>query len=200
MSLNAYHYEHITAPRGSPLLFTFHGTGGDEHQFSALVHQLAFRAALISPRGDVSENGALRFFKRTAEGIYNMPDLQARTATMATFVNAHIKALAPSRVIGLGYSNGANLLASMLFQQADLFDDAILMHPLIPFEPDRNGSLSAKRILITAGRNDPICPAPLTRKLADHFAEQGAVTSTKWHEGGHEIQQGELKEIAAFLT
>ena len=92
-------------------------------------------ATLIAPRGDVSENGALRFFRRTGEGVYDMDDLARATAKMAGFVAAHIEAAAPSRVIGLGYSNGANILASVMFGNPTLLDDAVLMHPLIPWDP-----------------------------------------------------------------
>src|SRR6185312_12430966 len=100
---------------------------------------------------------------------------------------------------GLGYSNGANILASVLFAEAGLFDDAILMHPLIPFEPPANPGLKATRILITAGRDDPICPAPLTQRLADYFRRQGAEPRLQWHDGGHGIERSEVEAVAEFL-
>ena len=83
-----------------------------------LVRELMPGAAIVAPRGDVSEHGALRFFRRRGEGVYDMADLAARTAAMAGFVEAHAAIAAPSRVIGLGYSNGANILASVIFAAA----------------------------------------------------------------------------------
>ena len=51
------------------------GTGGDEGQFLRLARDLVPSATIVSPRGDVSEHGAARFFRRTEEGVYDLPDL-----------------------------------------------------------------------------------------------------------------------------
>jgi phospholipase/carboxylesterase len=129
-----------------------------------------------------------------------MADLALRTEKMKRFVAGLKAEHSPSRVIGLGYSNGANILASVLFEAADLFDDAVLMHPLIPFEPPENPGLAGARVLITAGRNDPICPPPLTERLGDYFRRQGAELRLQWHGGGHGIEPGEIAAIRDFLA
>ncbi len=103
-----------------------------------------------------AEFGAARFFRRTGEGVYDMDDLARATAKMADFAAAHVAAARPSSVLGLGYSNGANILASVLFAAPGLFDAAVLMHPLIPFEPQDRSRLDAARVLVTAGRRDPM--------------------------------------------
>ncbi len=180
----------------APVIFLFHGTGGDENQFFELAGQLLPGARRVAPRGDVSEQGALRYFRRTGEGVYDMDDLAQRTRAMTEFVRA--QAGSASRVIGLGYSNGANILASMQFASPDLFDQAVLMHPLIPFAPPA-ADFSGRRVLITAGRRDPIAPASATQVLADYFSANGAETQLVWHEGGHELRQDELAAIQAFL-
>src|SRR5262245_30820600 len=137
-------YRHVIEPGAAngPLLFAFHGTGGNESQLLPLARHVLPGASIVSPRGDVSEYGAPRFFRRTGEGVYDMDDLAARTAKMASFVRAHKEEKKPPATIGLGYSNGANILASMLFTDPGLFDAAVLMHPLIPFEPRSTGSLA----------------------------------------------------------
>jgi phospholipase/carboxylesterase len=122
-----------------------------------------------------------------------------RTENMALFVSALKEKHAPAKVIGLGYSNGANILASMLFRQGRLFDEAVLMHPLIPFEPPVNANLADVRILMTAGRNDPICPAPLTAKLEQYFKARGAGVSLAWHNAGHNVTREEIAAIQAFF-
>lgn len=190
--------EERTRP-GAALLFTFHGTGGDEGQFAALAGQLMPDAGHIAPRGDVSEGGALRYFRRKAEGVYDMADLAARTAAMAAFVAGHKERLSPARVMGLGYSNGANILASVAFHAPGLFDDLVLMHPLIPFRPAK-AALAGTRVLITAGQNDPICPAPMTEALAAVLREDGAEVALDWHQGGHEVRPGEVAVAARFLA
>lgn len=185
---------------GAPLLFTFHGTGGTEAQLHQLGQDLVRGAHVVSPRGDVSENGALRFFRRTAEGIYDMDDLAARTAAMADFIASEKSEIGASSVIGLGYSNGANILANVALTRPDLVDDLILLHPLIPFELEPQPGLDGRRILITAGEKDPICPTELTRKFSDYLQRQGAFVSEHWHDGGHELRQSELDAIARFIS
>ena len=200
MSLNTYQFVERPAPAGATLFFTFHGTGGDEQQFFELAQNLMPAAHIISVRGDVSEHGALRFFKRTGEGVYDMEDLALRTKAMAEFVAAHKLRTKATRVIGLGYSNGANILASMMFKTPALFDDAVLMHPLIPWLPADQPGLAGKRVLITAGKRDPICPAAFSERLGTYFEQQKAETKLLWHEGGHELRQTEIDAAKLFLA
>jgi phospholipase/carboxylesterase len=200
MSINSYqHRVHKAEQPGSPLLFVFHGTGGDENQFFDFGRRLLPQAGIVSPRGDVSEHGASRFFRRTGEGVYDMDDLAARTSTMAEFIRAHKDSARPSNVIGLGYSNGANILASVMLSQPELFDAAVLLHPLIPWNPAAQPGLAGKHLLITSGQRDPICPPELTQSFADYLISQGAGTSLVWHSGGHEIQQSEMVAIERFV-
>ena len=200
MSIQLYKYELRAGTPGGPLVFAFHGTGGDESQLVPLAAQLVPSATVISPRGDVSEAGALRFFRRTGEGVYDMADLAQRTEAMGRFVAAHAERHAARPVIGIGYSNGANILASLIFRQPELFDAAVLMHPLIPFRPQIDGSLGKARLLITAGRRDPICPPPLTEALAKALQAAGAKVELAWHDGGHELRPSEVDAAAAFLA
>lgn len=198
MSLDSYHHFHKPATDGRPLMFLFHGTGGDETQFTELAASLMPEAALVSPRGDVDEHGAARFFRRTGEGVYDMDDLARATSKMAAFVEAHIAHAKPNRVLGLGYSNGANILASVIFAHPQLFDAAVLMHPLIPFTPRVDSRINT-RLLLTAGRRDPICPAPMTERLHAQLQEAGAEGELLWHDGGHELRQVEIDAAAEFL-
>lgn len=193
MSKDAYIHKMLPGSPGSPLLFVFHGTGADENQLLSFGRELLPSATIVSPRGDVSEHGAARFFRRTGEGVYDMDNLARATGKMAGFVKAHVEAAKPSAVFGLGYSNGANILASLVFAEPTLFDATALMHPLIPFEPDVQGSLAGRRILITAGRRDPICPPNLTTRLEVHLRADGADVTVEWHDGGHEVRPNEIE-------
>lgn len=195
--MSKYHFraDPITDPAG-PVIFLFHGTGGDENQFFELAGQLLPGTRRVAPRGDVSEYGALRYFRRTGEGVYDMEDLKVRTAAMIEFVRE--QAGEASKVIGLGYSNGANILASVQFAAPNLFDTTVLMHPLIPFTPPK-ADFSGRRVLITAGRRDPMAAATVTQSLADYFVGNGAETRLAWHEGGHEVRNEELVAIQTFI-
>lgn len=188
-----------TEGTGDTLLLTFHGTGGTERQFHELGPRLLPGAHVTSPRGEVSEGGALRFFRRTGEGVYDMEDLARRTAAMGDFVAQEVARTKAGRVVGLGYSNGANILALVLVARPDLFTEAVLLHPLIPFTPAPAPGLTGRRVLVTAGWRDPICPAPLTQGLADWLEGQGAEVTLRWHDGGHEIAPAEWQAVQAFL-
>ena len=187
------------AGANAPLIFLFHGTGGDENQFFDLAAELVPGATRVAPRGDVSEHGALRYFRRTAEGVYDMADLKQRTAAMTDFLRAEVARRQPSKVLGLGYSNGANILASVQFGAPELFDATVLMHPLIPFAPPA-AAFGGRKVLVTAGQYDPIAPAKASQALADYFNANGAVAELVWHNGGHEIRQEELLAARAFLS
>lgn len=200
MSKDSYIHEVLPGEADGPLVFAFHGTGGDENQLLGFARELVPGATIVSPRGDVSEMGAARFFRRTGEGVYDMDDLDRATGRMAGFVKAHVEAVKPSRVLALGYSNGANILVSVLFAEPGLFDAVALMHPLIPFEPDVKGSLSGRHVLITAGRRDPICPPEITSRLDAYLRASGADVRLEWHEGGHEVRPNEIEAVKSLFA
>ncbi len=182
-----------------PLLFVFHGTGGDEHQFFQFAADLIPGAGVISPRGDVSETGAARFFKRTAEGVYDMDDLYRATEKMSVFVQAWKEKFPSNPAYGFGYSNGANILASVMMARPHLFDRIGLLHPLIPWSPEAVPALAGRDVLITAGRSDAICPWPMTEQLVNWARGQGARVATEFHDGGHELREQEVLALAQFL-
>lgn len=196
----SYVFAEIAAPEGAPLLLLLHGTGGDENDLPPLGRQLLDNARIVSPRGDVSEGGALRFFRRSGMGVYDMDDLARATHKLAGFIGEQVAAHRPSSVAALGLSNGANLLASVLFTAPELVGKVVLMHPLIPFVPAPQPALSGKAVLITAGRQDPIAPAASTQRLLDYLTAQGARPQITWHNGGHEVRQVELLAARDFLT
>ena len=195
----SYHARMRAPDAGAPLIFAFHGTGGDENQFFDLVRQITPGAGIVSPRGDVSEGGAARFFRRTGEGVYDMADLARRTDRMAGFVAAQKAAHPGVPVYGFGYSNGANILASVVMAAPQLFDRVGLLHPLVPWQP-APVDLTGRRVLVSAGRRDPICPWPQSDRLLRWFADQGAEVTSAVHDGGHEIRQAELVALAGLLT
>ena len=182
---------------GATHIFTFHGTGGTEQQFHGFAEEMFPDAHVTSPRGDVSEGGALRYFRRMAEGLYDMDDLAQRSKAMADFVRS--EAAGAGRVIALGYSNGANIAATVALD-ADIFTDLVVLHPLIPWVPAPQPAFNGKRILITAGECDPICPKPQTQAFADYLKAQGADVTLHWHAGGHEIAQSDVAEIEACFV
>lgn len=198
--MDAYAHFFVPGATGAPLLFIFHGTGGDEKQLLPIAQEILPTAGIVSPRGDVDERGAKRFFRRLGEGDYDMDDLSRAAEKMRMFVRAHVAEQKPSRVLGFGYSNGANILASVVFADPALFDAAVLMHPLIPFKPRISGDTFATRVLITAGKADPLCPPDLTNRLLAYLTAAGASVEIAWHGGGHELRSEEIEAARRFLT
>ena len=197
--MDGYVYAEVAAPAGTPLLFVLHGTGGNENDLVGLGREIVPGAHLISPRGDVSENGAPRFFRRLGMGQYDMADLRRATEKLSAFIAEHRARLQPSWVGALGYSNGANVLASVLFAHPGVLDRAVLMHPLIPFVPPPQVRLANKPVLITAGRRDVIAPFAGTEQLAAYFGAQGAMVSLVAHSGGHELRPEEIAAARDLL-
>jgi phospholipase/carboxylesterase len=197
---DTYRFEERRAASGAPLLILLHGTGGDPRQLIGLGTELMPDAHIVAPEGDVLEHGVRRYFKRMGEGVYDMVDLARATTKMDSFIRHRRDEAKPSSVTVLGYSNGANILASVLFHNPKGIDRAVLMHPLIPFEPRKQPGLAGLPVLLTSGRRDPIAPAAFTERLEAYFAAQDAKVETFWHEGGHELRQEELVAVRAFLN
>src|SRR6184192_4850281 len=119
-------------------LLLLHGTGGNERDLIPLGHELDPNAALLSPRGKVLENRLPRFFRRLAEGVFDLEDLKNRTHELADFVAAAAKhyGFASDNLVAVGYSNGANIAASMLLLRPEILSDAILFRAMVPLIPE----------------------------------------------------------------
>ncbi|WP_147113251.1 alpha/beta hydrolase [Tateyamaria sp. syn59] len=199
MSTDLYQARTSAPDPARPLVFAFHGTGGDENQLFELASQIVPGAGVVSPRGDVSEGGAARFFRRTGEGVYDMDDLARATAKMTAFVAAHRAAHPGHPVYAFGYSNGANILASVFLKRPDLFDRVGLLHPLVTWGLAPNPALEDRPVLVTAGRRDPITPLPMSEQLIAWLKAQGADVQTDVHDGGHELRNTELTALTRLF-
>ena len=199
-------YEHRYMPAASdsaaPTLLLLHGTGGDENDLIPLGQMLMSEANLLSPRGNVPENGMARFFRRLAEGVFDREDLRARTEDLADFIAlaASQYGFDPSRVVAAGYSNGANIAASLLLRQPDRLRAAVLLHAMTPFVPESVPDLLGKPIFLSAGRNDPIIPQENTLQLAGLFQAAKADLTLQWHNSGHSLTREEAVAARDWLA
>src|ERR1700682_4275090 len=109
-------------------LIVLHGTGGDENDLIGIGQTIAPGAAILSPRGNVLEKGAPRFFKRLAEGVFDPKEVRSRAEELARFIRAAVSkyGLNPERVFALCYSNGANVASTVMSLETGLFRGAIL--------------------------------------------------------------------------
>jgi predicted esterase len=185
-----------------PTLLLLHGTGGDENALLDLGGMLAPGVALLSPRGKVMENGMPRYFRRLAEGVFDLSDLTRRTHELADFVETASVAydFDPARVIAVGFSNGANIATSMLLLRPSVLSAAVLLHGQVPMVPLSLPNLLGKPIFIGAGRADPLISVIETERLVALLQQAGATVTTHWHNGGHEVSPSEISAAREWLT
>ena len=186
----------------APTLLLLHGTGGDEHDLITLGQGLMSHAALLSPRGRVLENGMARFFRRIAEGIFDLEDLQLQTHALSDFVQAasHAYGFDTQRVIAVGYSNGANIAASLLLLRPEVLAGAVLFHAMLPIRPEQQPDLHNVPVFIGAGRSDALVSPAGTEQLAQLLEQSGAHVTLHWQPGGHALNQPEVQAAAAWLA
>ena len=182
-------------------LLLLHGTGGSEGDLLPLGRHLLPGAALLSPRGQVLEQGMPRFFRRLAEGVFDQEDLRRRTHELADFVASAAGAYGfdPAQVVAVGYSNGANIAASMLLLRPSALAGAALFHAMVPFVPETFPDLSGKRVFLGAGRRDPLVPVEQTEGLAAILRRAEAAVTLHWETGGHSLNGGEIEAACGWL-
>lgn len=182
-------------------LLLLHGTGGNERDLIPLGRELDPDASLLSPRGKILENGMPRFFRRLAEGVFDLEDLQTRTNELADFVAAAVRhyKLAADQIVGVGYSNGANIAASMLLLRPEIMHRAILFRAMVPLNPDRLPNLSSMHVWIGAGDQDPIVPPSETRRLAELLRRAGADVTIRFAKAGHGLTNDDVVTARDWL-
>jgi phospholipase/carboxylesterase/glyoxalase family protein len=196
-------HRYVPARRAdAPTLLLLHGTGGDETDLLPLGEVLAPGAGLLSPRGQVREHGMPRFFRRLTEGVFDLDDLRFRTHELASFVAAAAAAYGfdPRRVIAVGYSNGANIAASLLLTHPGVLSGAVLFHAQVPLEPQEAPTLSGVPVFLTGGRADPLVRPAETERLAVLLREAGADVTLRWQPNGHTLSPQELDEARRWLA
>ncbi|HYC52389.1 MAG TPA: alpha/beta hydrolase, partial [Gemmatimonadaceae bacterium] len=183
--------------RNALTVLVLHGTGGDENDLVPLAQELLPSASILSPRGKVTENGAARFFRRLAEGVFDLEDLAVRTDELTAFLDdASTKyGFDREKVCALGFSNGANIAASMLLRRGAQLKGATLLSPMLPFEPDVFPDLSKVSVFVGAGLADTMIPPDRARALVDALRRSGANVTDYWHPGGHTITHEELRSV-----
>ncbi|BDC48008.1 hydrolase [Bryobacterales bacterium F-183] len=185
----------------SRTLLLLHGTGGNESDLIPLGQALDPEANILSPRGKILEHGMPRFFKRLAEGVFDQEDLKFRTAELAEWIaSASAQYGVAGGLTAVGYSNGANIAASLLLSGVATFDDAVLLRAMVPFEPTSLPDLRGKRILMLNGTRDPIIPQANSKRLAELLSAAGAEVDLRWTNTGHGLEQGEIVAASEWLT
>jgi len=183
-------------------LLVLHGTGGNENDLVGIGQAIAPGAAILSPRGNVLENGAPRFFRRIAEGVFDPKEVRSRGEELARFIRAAVVTyrLDPSRIFALGYSNGANIASTVMLIEPGIIQGSILLRPMLVYEPAEKKDLSGSSVFISAGRMDPIAPTTSVEQLAEMFRSAKADVTLKWQLAGHSLVPSEVREASEWLA
>lgn len=195
-------HRYIPGDEDGTTLLLLHGTGGNEEDLIPLGQELAPGAAILSPRGQISEHGAPRFFRRLAEGVFDMEDLVFRTHELAEFVEnaADEYGLDKEKLVGAGYSNGANIAASLILLHPGLLRSAVLFRSMVPLEPEVTPDLSGMPVFMAAGTRDQMIPPDNTEQLANMLREAGAEVDLRWRDIGHPLTREEVDEAKDWLS
>lgn len=181
-------------------LLLLHGTGGNELDLLPLAGRIDDQASVLSVRGKVLENGMPRFFRRLAEGVFDEEDLIFRTNELNRFLNEASEKYDFNRdnIIAIGYSNGANIAASLLFHYQNALKGAILHHPMVPRKGIELPDLSGKSVFIAAGTNDPICSPMESSELQSLLEKANANVELHWENRGHQLTAQEVEAAAQW--
>jgi predicted esterase len=193
---------HDFVPGSSPrTLLLLHGTGGNERDLVPLGRELDSNAALLSPRGKILENGMPRFFRRLAEGVFDLEDLKFRTNELADFVTAAAQhyGFALDNLVAVGYSNGANIAGSVLLLRPEIMNTAILFRAMVPLIPAELPDLSSTHVWVGEGDQDPIIATSEGQRLVDLFRDAGADVTIRFFHAGHGLTNGDLEAARHWL-
>ena len=195
------HVFHPPATPDGPVLLLLHGTGGNEHDLVPIGEMLVPGAGILSPRGKVLERGMSRFFRRFAEGVFDVEDLTVRTGELADFIAESATSYGFSRkhVCAVGFSNGANIAAALLLLRPDSLNAAVLFRAMGPLIPDALPQ-SSTRVLISNGRADRLVAAEETERLAALLRSTGAGVTVAWQNAGHELTDRDVATAREWLA
>ncbi|MXQ52562.1 dienelactone hydrolase family protein [Shimazuella alba] len=184
----------------APVLLLLHGTGGNEHSLLSLAEEVSPTSSVLSVRGNILENGMPRFFRRLAEGVFDEEDLVFRTKELYDFIQSSAKQYEfdAKNVVAIGYSNGANIAASVLYHFQDALKAAILHHPMVPLRNITLPILSGTKVFIGAGTNDPICSPEETEELEKVLLEAKASVTVHWETYGHQLTRSEVNAASKW--
>lgn len=200
--LDFVHAWHPGGAPDAPVVLALHGTGGNEHDLVPLAREVAPGAAILSPRGKVLEQGMPRFFRRLAEGVFDLEDLRRRTVELGAFVQAAAAhyGFDESRVTAMGFSNGANIAASLMLRAPGRLRSGILFRAMVPFEPDTPPPLDGTRVLLSEGGADPLVSRETAERLASILRAGGAEVTLEWQEAGHQLTQRDVDVAKAWFA
>jgi predicted esterase len=201
-ALDFVHVHRAPAAGSTRTLLLLHGTGGDERDLLPLAGMLDPSAGVLSPRGKVLEQGAPRFFRRLAEGVFDLEDLRRRAGELADFITraADTYHLHADHVVAVGFSNGANIASALLLLHPGVLGGAILFRGMVPIVPEETPALKHTPVFLSNGRQDPLVSVAETERLVSLLKTAGADVTLAWQPAGHQLTAGDVDQARQWLS
>jgi len=194
-------FDHIFIDnRASKTLVLLHGTGGSKSDFLFLDTVLEHSVNLLALQGNILEDGMPRFFKRKALGIFDQQSIKEETQKLRVFIEdwAAQHDLSIKDYMYFGYSNGANMILATLFYFPELIHKAVLLHPMLPFEPAAV-SLKDTELFVSHGLQDSMVTVEEQQTLTKLLKKKGATVVEKIYPYGHQLTKDELQDAITFV-
>jgi len=190
-------FQHVyrAATEAAPYyLLLLHGTGGNEHGMVPLADVIAPGAGIVSPRGQVNEQGAPRFFRRFAEGVLDVEDWRVRSEALADFVTSICAQheISPKTLLAVGYSNGANIAQGLLLLRPEVLGGAVLLRPMFITDDVPVNDLTERPILLLGGSNDQMIPPEDLPRIAQQLEKRAAPVTVKTVRASHGLVQEDI--------
>lgn len=195
-------WPHLFVPGSGPALLMLHGTGSNEHGIAGLATALDPNAAVLAPRGQVSENGANRWFRRLSEGVFDVADVSVRADALADFLSWAIVhyGLESRQLVAVGFSNGANIALALATRHPQLISRTIAFSGMYPFGTlGLENDLAGSRFTLLNGESDAMAPVTSVETLVTELTHRGAEVQLKWRVGGHGITPEDLANAQKAL-
>ncbi|MET0979630.1 MAG: alpha/beta hydrolase [Candidatus Saccharimonadales bacterium] len=183
-------------------LLLLHGVGGNENDMSQVGQLIDPDASRISPKGKVVINGYARYFTRRDDASFNPTEVDHETNDLARFIDAAQEQhhLTDSQLIAVGYSNGANMIASLLAKHPTLIKKAILFRGMLPVIFSEHPDLNGVDILLVNGKDDSIMDKARVTQLSAFLTDHGATVSLHWIAAGHQLTSEDIALAVQWLA
>ncbi|MDI5924193.1 VOC family protein [Rhizobium leguminosarum] len=185
-------------PDGSVFVL-LHGSGGNETTLMPLLNKAAPRATLLGVRGRATEEGFPRWYKRITPFSFDQNDIKTEAEAFAAFIEGAVKSygLDPQKVVYVGYSNGANLLNSLLYLHPNLVHKAVLLRSMPVLSDYPHADLKGTDLLVISGKTDAY--GKYASELEERLKSSGATVDSDVIPGGHDLGDADIPIIQKWL-
>jgi phospholipase/carboxylesterase len=200
-------FEHVYESGTTGLtILALHGTGGNEHDLVPMAKMVAPNTNILSPRGKILENGAPRFFRRLAEGVFDIEDLKFRTHELADFIKESSEKYSfdATQIYALGFSNGANIASGLLFLRPEILAGGAILRGMVPLDMDKGEleklpDLTGKKVFLANGTRDPMVPLDNAKRLTQMYKDAGASVTQELNPASHGLIQSDLQAMKQWF-